>query len=124
MSYPDPVYSHKLATTPSNGATVDIATATMPGYPPVMIAVVSDVGMVYTIEGSHDGIAFVDFSGGGFSESEAKDLIPGVRFWRTVIVSNSGSATLTSSVGAVPTHEGGTRMVNPRTTSTNVTATQ
>jgi len=121
--YDQPVYSHKNATALGPGLTIDIGTATLAGYPPVMIAVIAGgaANLTYTIEGSHDGATFADFSGGGYTQSEAKDLIPGVRFWRTNIVSGN-SGTLTSSVGAVPTQDGGTRGMNNTITNNSTTS--
>lgn len=111
MAYPAPIYSHHAASTTGTGAVVDIGTSDMTGYPPVLISTfVGEGTFAYTVEGSHDGISFVDFSGGGFTSATAKDLIPGVRFWRTNISQISGGV-FTSSVGAVPTQEG-TRAMN------------
>ena len=62
------------------------------------------------IEGSDDAQVWQDFSNGGVTATVAKDLIPGIRFWRTNIVSNGG--IVTSSVGAVPLKHGGTKGLN------------
>src|SRR6185369_3431244 len=100
--YQPPVYSVNGFTGTGPGNVIDIGTADLADYPPVMICTFGVSGAIsYTIEGSHDGVNFVDLSGGGFSDSVAKDLIPGIRFWRVNVASNSG--TLTAAVGAVPT---------------------
>jgi hypothetical protein len=121
--YPPPVYSVSGFTGTGPGLTIDIGTATLAGYPPVIICTYNNAGSIsYLIEGSHDAVNFNDFSGGGFTASESKDLIPGIRFWRVNVVSNTG--VLTASVGAVPTQDGGTFAMNNVIVSTNATQGQ
>lgn len=79
-------------------------------FVPVNLTIFVADPTVVLIEGSHDAVNWNDYSNGGVTASVAKDLIPGVRFWRTNIVSNSG--VVTSSVGAVPTTGRSTRAVN------------
>ena len=98
-----PTYSHNAATGTGAGAAIDISTAVVPGYPPVLIVTFTGTA-AYTIEGSHDGSSWVAFSA-SLTAAAAKDLVPGVRFWRTKIAANS--ATFTSSVGPVPGANGG-----------------
>ena len=121
VPYPDPIVSQAAsAPTTGPGAVIDIGTADLSGYPPVMIvAFGAQTTCTYLIEGSHDGFNFVDFSGGGFTAPVAKDLIPGVRFWRTNVVSFV-NGSMNSSVGAVPTSLG-TRGLNKYIVATNAT---
>jgi hypothetical protein len=106
MSFPTdytPVYSHNGATGTGTGDAIDISGAVVAGYPPVMIVTFTGTA-TYVIQGSHDGTSWVDFSS-SLTAAAAKDLVPGVRFWRTKI--NANSATFTSSVGPVPGANGG-----------------
>lgn len=59
---------------------------------------------VILIEGSNDASHWEDYSNGGVTASVAKDLLPGIRYWRTNIVTNGWR--ITSSVGAFPTRRG------------------
>lgn len=106
MGFPtdfDPVYSHNSVSGTGAGAAIDISVAVIAGYPPVMIVTFTGTA-TYTIQGSHDNSNWVDFSA-ALTAAAAKDLVPGVRFWRTNISANS--ARFTSSVGPVPAANGG-----------------
>lgn len=106
MSYPtdfSPVYSHNGASGTGAGESIDISCAVIAGYPPVMIVTFTGTA-TYTIQGSHDNVNWVDFSA-SLTAAAAKDLVPGVRFWRTKTTANS--AAFTSSVGPVPAANGG-----------------
>lgn len=106
MSYPTdytPVYSHNGATGTGVGSAIDIAGAVVSGMPPVMIVTFTGTA-TYVIQGSHDGVNWVDFSA-SLTAAAAKDLVPGIRFWRTKI--NANSATFTSAVGPIPAANGG-----------------
>jgi len=109
-----PIYSHNGATGTGAGETVDISVADTPSPPHIQLFI-TGVATV-KIEGSHDLVNWADYSGGGFTSSDSRKLIPGIRYWRTNIVSNSGSVT--SVVGPVPTDHG-IRSVGPRMVSTN-----
>ena len=102
-------YSHSGAAATGPGSTIDLATANNPGFPPVLIITATGSGATVMVEGSHDNANWVDFSGGGFAVTPAsgvaKDLIPGVRYWRTNIAVVLG--TVTSSVGGYPLIGGG-----------------
>ena len=105
MAYPvdfDPVYSHNAVTGTGAGTAIDISVAKIAGYPPVMIVTFTGTA-TYTIQGSHDGTNWHNFTA-SLTASVAKNLIPGIRFWRTNIAANS--ATFTSSVGPVPSVDG------------------
>lgn len=106
MSLPaglNPVYSHNAATGTGAGASIDISPAVIAGFPPVMIVTFTGTA-TYTIQGSHDNVAWVDFSA-ALTAAAAKDLVPGVRFWRTNVSANS--AAFTSAVGPIPAANGG-----------------
>ena len=106
-------YSHQSFTGSGNGTTVEITPTVIPGYPPVMIATLTSG--TFAIQGSHDNSNWVTLLSGATS-AVAKDLIPGIRYWRTVATSVVG---LTSAVGDVPGLGGmsvGAR--NPGTAST------
>jgi hypothetical protein len=106
VAYPtdyDPVYSHQGATGTGAGASIDISPAVVAGYPPVMIVTFTGTA-TYTIQGSHDNANWVNFSA-ALTAASAKDLVPGVRFWRTNISANS--AAFTSGVGPIPSANGG-----------------
>lgn len=106
MGYPTdftPVYSHNGAVGTGVGAAIDISPAVVPGYPPVMIVTFTGTA-TYTIEGSHNNSDWVAFTG-NLTAAVAKDLIPGIRFWRTNVAANS--ALFTSSVGPIPAANGG-----------------
>ena len=91
-----PAYSHASYTSTGSGSAIDITVNTAPNCPPVMIC--TGTGVTYDIEGSHDNSTWASF--GTFTAPCAKDLVPGVRFWRTKITVNPGTA-FTSSVGLV-----------------------
>ena len=106
MGYPTdftPVYSHQGASGTGAGAAIDISPAVVAGMPPVMIVTFTGTA-TYTIQGSHDNANWVNFSA-SLTAAAAKDLVPGVRFWRTNISANS--AAFTSAVGPVPGANGG-----------------
>lgn len=106
MAYPvdfSPVYSHNGVTGTGAGAAIDISPAVVAGYPPVMIVTFTGTA-TYTIQGSHDNVNWVDFSS-SLTAAAAKDLVPGIRFWRTNISANS--ALFTSAVGPIPAANGG-----------------
>lgn len=110
MSYPAPVYSNRATTGTTTGEWIDIAVAVVAGYPPVMHVTFTGTA-TFTIQGSHDMVEanVIDYTA-ALTSHVAKDLIPGVRFWRTKPTANSG--TFTSSVGAVPAADGGVAMPN------------
>lgn len=106
-----PIYSLNAVTVPTVGSAIDILPNAAPGYPPVMILTtggLSDEGGPTTvlIEGSHDNLNWVDFSAGGFTSSDARDLIPGIRFWRANATYVANNDTVTALVGAAPGIEG------------------
>lgn len=106
MAYPvdfTPVYLHNGAVGTGTGSSVDISTAVVAGYPPVLICTFTGTA-TYTIEGSHDNAHWVTFSA-ALTAASAKDLIPGVRFWRVNVSANS--ALFTASVGPIPAANGG-----------------
>jgi hypothetical protein len=112
-----PVYSHNAATGTGAGESIDIGAAVVSGLPPVMI--VSFTGTAtYTIQGSHDNLNWVDFSA-SLTAAAAKDLVPGVRYWRTKTTANS--AAFTSAVGAFPAANGG--FVSPNVATSFTVAT-
>ena len=112
-----PVYSHNGATGTGVGASIDISPAVVAGYPPVMLVTFTGTA-TYTIQGSHDNANWVDFSA-SLTAAAAKDLIPGVRFWRTKTTANS--AAFTSAVGPIPAANGG--FVRPALATTFASAT-
>lgn len=113
MAY-EPVYSHKAVSGTGAGDAIDISVAKIAGYPPVMIVTFTGTA-TYTIQGSHDGDNWVDFSA-SLTAAAAKDLVPGVRFWRTKITANS--ALFTSAVGPVPSADGSFLRPHIKTVST------
>jgi hypothetical protein len=123
-SYYSPTYSHQNATTTTTGLTLDVGDATQAGAPPVLIGVLSTGTITVLIEGSHDNSSWIDFSGGGLTASFAKDLVIGVRFWRTRITAIGGGGGFTSSVGTVPKCGGGVVNVRNPVIINNATAGQ
>lgn len=110
MSYPndyDPVYSHNGASGSGVGGAIDISASVVAGYPPVMLVTFTGTA-TYVIQGSHDNFEWNDYTPSLTSPS-ARDLIPGIRFWRSKITSNNGR--FTASVGPVPAAFG--RYVRP-----------
>jgi hypothetical protein len=97
-----PIYSLASVTAPATGTAIDILPATVSGYPPVMIITMTGIGTTVLIEGSHDNSNWVDFSGGGYSSDEARDLVPGVRFWRARATVVGAGGVVTAVVGAHP----------------------
>ncbi len=112
-----PVYSHNAASGTGAGASIDIAQSVIAGFPPVMIVTFTGTA-TYTIQGSHDNSNWVDFSA-SLTAAVAKDLVPGVRFWRTKTTANS--AAFTSSVGPFPAANGG--FVSPNVATSFTIAT-
>lgn len=121
FSYPTPIYSQQNASGVSTGLSIDIGDANIVGFPPVLICVISATATVL-VEGSHDNVNWVDFSAGGFTSSFAKDLVIGVRFWRTRTTANTG--TVTSSTGTVPKVGGGLVNLRNPAIENNITAGQ
>lgn len=92
MAYPAPVYSHSNATGTGAGATIDIGACNNPDAPPVMHITITTTATAL-VQGSPDAVNWFDYSGGGFTSDDARDLIVGVRFWRSYISANSGMVT-------------------------------
>ncbi len=106
-----PIYSLNAVTIPTVGSAIDILPNAAPGYPPVIMLTLTgpNVGEFSTtvlVEGSHDNVNWVDFSAGGFTASDARDLIPGIRFWRANATIVNPGDTVTALVGAAPGIEG------------------
>ena len=120
------VYSHNNAAGAGAGSTIDLAVACNTDFPPVMIVTCTGVSALVLIQGSHDNANWVDFSSGGFSITPAagiaKDLVPGVRYWRTYILTVNGAVT--SGVGAYPTAGGGFASPSAPAVATDVAAGQ
>jgi len=119
MSFSPAVYSHQNATGTGTGAIIDISACTQGVNPPCMLLTISATATV-KIEGSHDGVNFVDFTGGGLTSNDARDLVLSCRFWRSNITANSGSVT--TQVGPVSTQTGQYLSPNIATTIYNATS--
>jgi hypothetical protein len=106
VGYTPPVYSlrNQTSTTPNGGNVIDIGDIDQPLMPPVMHGEITATATVQ-VQGSHDSTSWIDYSGGGFTTSFARDLVMGVRFCRATVTSY-GSGTITCAVGAVPTKSG------------------
>jgi len=98
-----PSFLHNGTVGTGVGTAVDISPAVVSGYPPVILCTFTGTA-TYVIQGSHDNANWVTLSA-SLTAASAKDLIPGIRFWRVNISANSG--TFTASVGAVPAANGG-----------------
>ena len=118
MAMSPPVYSHNSASGTSTGATIDISDCSQGVNPPAMSIVISATATVI-VEASHDGVNYIDFSGGGFTSSDSRDLVLSYRFWRSRITANTG--TVTTVVGPVATQDGG--YVSPHLATTIYNAT-
>lgn len=114
-----PVYSHNSASGTTTGASIDISSCSQGAIPPAMSIVISATATVI-VEGSHDNVNFVDFSGGGLTSSDSRDLVMSYRFWRSRITANTG--TVTTVVGPVPTQDGGFAAPHLATTIYNSTS--
>ena len=115
MSYPvdfTPAYLHNNAVGTGVGSAVDISPSVVAGMPPVLICTFTGTA-TYVIQGSHDNVNFVDFSA-ALTAASAKDLVPGVRFWRVNVTANS--ANFTATVGPIPAANGGFVRPNIATT--------
>ena len=120
MSFPvdfSPAYLMNGVSGTGVGTAVDISCSTVPHLPPVLICTFTGTA-TYTIQGSHDNVAWVTMSS-TLTAASAKDLIPGIRFWRVNVSANS--ALFTACVGPVPTAEGG--FVRPNLVTTFSSAT-
>ena len=104
MSADPAVYSLNNLSGTGTGDVIDIADCTQGLCPPVMHVVISATATVL-IEGSHSGTVWVDYSNGGLTSSDGRDLVIGVRFWRARCTANTG--LVTAEVGPVPTQKGG-----------------
>ncbi len=108
-------YSHRHATGTGPGAWIDISPIDG-DWPPQMQLKISSATVL--VEGSSDpdnADTILDYSCGGFTSTDTRELIPGIRYWRTNITSNSGFVT--SVVGEAPTNDRGTKSVSPRAIS-------
>ena len=106
MSFPtdySPVFLHNNVTGTGTGSVIDISAAVVTGLPPVLICTFTGTA-TYTIQASHDNVNFVALSA-SLTAASAKDLIPGIRFWRVNVSANS--ANFTASVGPIPAANGG-----------------
>jgi hypothetical protein len=116
-----PIYSLAAVTITGAGTALDILPMQIAGYPPVMIITMTGSGTTVAIEGSHDNVNWVDFSGGGFTSDEARDLVPGVRFWRANVITMGAGGVVTAVVGAAPGFGGS--FPGPNAATVAVTAT-
>ena len=120
-TYPAPIYSHQRATGTGPGRVIDIGTGDeAEGWFVLIVSIPPGTDAAVAIEGSHDGVNFARWEpSGGYASSVAKRLEFGVRFWRTNIISNTG--TVTSSVGQAPKLGGGWHSANYMIVNTNAT---
>jgi hypothetical protein len=107
-NYPDPI---TLASV-SGGATglqpdiLDIGAFFTPGYPPVISVYISGTATVEIIGAlriAHTNpsslIRGIDLSGGGFTQSDFYDIIPGIRFYQVNITANNGTVVVEAGFG-------------------------
>lgn len=116
-----PIYSLAAVSTATVGTAIDILPNSVPGYPPVMIITMTGVGTTVKVEGSHDNSNWVDFSDGGFTSDEARDLIPGVRFWRANATVVGPGGSVSAMIGASPGVDGSFPGPSAATTVINAT---
>ena len=100
-------YSHKGATGTGPGAWVDISVADGERAPHMQLKITNALVLVEGSVDKDNPDVVLDYSGGGFTSDDSRELIPGVRYWRTNIITNSGRVT--SAVGEVPTQDRGTK---------------
>lgn len=111
------VYCNRASTGTGASAWVDISAADFAQSPPHIQIVISGTATVL-VEGTVDpdnAALVLDYSNGGFTSSDSRKLIQGIRFWRTNITANSGSVT--AAIGEVPMLAKGYKSMNKRATT-------
>jgi hypothetical protein len=110
------VYCNRATTTTGVSPWVDISAADFAQSPPhIQIAITGDATV--KVEGTVDpdnADLSLDYSNGGFTASDSRKLIQGIRFWRTNITANAGSVT--AAIGEIPMYGKGYKSVNRRST--------
>lgn len=118
------VYLNKGTTGTGTSDWVDISTADFAQSPPhIQIVIGSPPGggpgtATVVVEGTVDPnnpALVLDYSNGGFTSSDSRKLIQGIRYWRTNITANTGSVT--AAIGEVPTFDKGYKSVSKRSTT-------
>jgi hypothetical protein len=114
--YPSPITLCSVA----GGATglqpdiLDIGAFFTPGYPPVISIYISGTGTVQIVGALRIAqtnpatlIRGIDVSGGGFTQSDFYDIVPGIRFYQVNITANNGTIVVEAGFGPqVPGHVG------------------
>ena len=111
------VYCNKGTITTGVSPWVDISAADFAQSPPhIQIAITGSATV--KVEGTVDpdnAALVLDYSNGGFTTSDSRKLIQGIRYWRTNVTANSGSVT--AAIGEIPMYGKGYKSVNKRSTT-------
>jgi hypothetical protein len=85
---------------------LDISDFSNPGYPPVIGVWISATATVkvwgalsVTTGGSPTLVRKIDVSGGGFTDSDFYDLIPGIGVYQIEVTANTGSVVVEAGLG-------------------------
>ena len=106
------VYLNRNFTGTGTSDWADISAADFAQSPPHIQIVISGSATV-VVEGTVDpdnSALVLDYSNGGFTASDSRKLIQGIRYWRTNVTANSGSVT--AAIGEVPMLDKGYKSVN------------
>ncbi len=113
------VYTNRGSTTTGVSPWVDISAADFAQSPPhIQIAITGDATVMVEGTVDPDNAALVlDYSNGGFTSSDSRKLIQGIRFWRTNVSAGAGQFSVTAAIGEIPMYGKGYKSVNKRSTT-------
>ena len=115
------VYCNRGSTTTGVSDWVDISAADFAQSPPhIQIAITGGGAATVLVEGTVDPTnpnLALDYSNGGFTASDSRKLIQGIRYWRTNVTGGAGSFSVTAAIGEVPMFGKGVKSVNKRSTT-------
>ncbi len=113
------VYCNRGSTTTGVSPWVDISAADFAQSPPhIQIAITGDATVMVEGTVDPDNAALVlDYSNGGFTASDSRKLIQGIRYWRTNVSAGAGQFSVTAAIGEIPMYGKGYKSVNKRSTT-------
>ena len=114
------VYTNRNTTTTGVSPWVDISAADFAQSPPHIQIAKPDSDVTVKVEGTVDpdnSALVLDYSGGGFTASDSRKLIQGIRYWRTNVSAGAGPFSVTAAIGEIPMYGKGYKSVNKRSTT-------
>jgi hypothetical protein len=104
--YPPAIVVCSTTGTGVQSSILDIGAFNSEGFPPVLAIYISATATVkvwgamsVTASSTPALVRKIDYSAGGFTTSDAYDLVPGIRFWQIEVTANTGEVTVEAGFG-------------------------